>query len=136
MESPRKLCFSLLRNNRLRLASGGENQFAGGRGCRCRCLATSLRTFRRPAKVMPITPTQAAYGVICYPLSVWRYSMKRRWVIAGTTCMALICTGIVVRTERKNRQLAKWAAVYRVRAEQGDAKSQFALGAMYYYGRG
>jgi Sel1 repeat len=69
-------------------------------------------------------------------LVTWRCSMRRRWVIVGITSMTLICAGIVVRIERKNRQLAKWAAVYRVRAERGDAKSQFALGAMYYYGNG
>lgn len=60
------------------------------------------------------------------------YSMKRRWVIVGIACMALICAGLMVRTQRNNRTLAKWAAVYRVRAERGDAKSQHALGAMYY----
>ncbi len=57
--------------------------------------------------------------------------MKRRWAIVPITSMALIDVGILVRAERKNRQLAKWAAVYRSRAEQGDAKSQWALGAMY-----
>ena len=62
--------------------------------------------------------------------------MKRRWMIVAITSMALIGASILVRTERKNRQLAKWAAVYRVRAEHGDAKSQWALGAMYYYGKG
>ena len=49
---------------------------------------------------------------------------------------SLIGAGILVRTERKNRQFAKRAAAYRVRAEQGDAESQWALGAMYYYGKG
>jgi len=62
--------------------------------------------------------------------------MKRRWVIVGTTCIALIGAGIIVRAQRNHRRLVKWAAVYRTRAEQGDAKSQFALGAMYYYGKG
>ena len=62
--------------------------------------------------------------------------MKRRWVIVAITSMALIGAGILVRTERRNRQLAKQAAACRIRAEQGDAKSQFALGAMYYYGKG
>jgi TPR repeat protein len=63
-------------------------------------------------------------------------SMKRRWAIVGISSMALICAGILVRTERKNRQLAKRAAAYRILAEQGDAKSQLALGGMYYYGKG
>jgi hypothetical protein len=62
--------------------------------------------------------------------------MKRRWVIVAITSMALIGAGTLVRTERKNRQLAKWAAVYRTRAEHGDAESQFELAAMYYYGKG
>jgi TPR repeat protein len=62
--------------------------------------------------------------------------MKRRWVIVGLTSMALIGAGILIRTERKNRQLAKRAAAYRILAQQGVAKSQFALGAMYYYGKG
>jgi TPR repeat protein len=62
--------------------------------------------------------------------------MKRRWIMVAVTSMALICAGVIVRTQRKNRQLAKRAAAYRVLAEQGDAKSQFALGAMYYYGKG
>jgi Sel1 repeat len=59
-----------------------------------------------------------------------------RWVIVAITCMALIGAGILVSTELRNRRLAKQAAAYRIRAEQGDAKSQFALGAMYYYGMG
>lgn len=62
--------------------------------------------------------------------------MKRRWVILSISCLALIGAGILVRTERKNRQLAKRAVAYRVRAEQGDAKSQSALAAAYYYGDG
>src|ERR1700723_2570184 len=81
------------------------------------------------------TATQAACGLIYHPVLVWRCSMKRRWVIVITS-MALICAGILVRTVHKNRQLARWAAAYRIRAEQGDAKSQWALGAMYNYGRG
>ena len=61
--------------------------------------------------------------------------MKRRWVIMAITSVVLIGAGILVRTERKDRQLAKRAAAYRIRAEQGDAKAQWALGAMYYYGK-
>jgi hypothetical protein len=34
------------------------------------------------------------------------------------------------------RRNPEWAAAHRILAEQGDAKSQFALGAMYYYGKG
>jgi hypothetical protein len=62
--------------------------------------------------------------------------MKRRRVIVAVTSMALICAGVIVRTQRKSRQLAKRAVAYRVLAEQGDAKAQFALGAMYAYGKG
>jgi hypothetical protein len=56
--------------------------------------------------------------------------MKRRWVIVAITSMALIGAGILVRTDRKNRQLAKQAAAYRIRSEQGDAESQFKLGSV------
>jgi hypothetical protein len=44
--------------------------------------------------------------------------MKRRWVIVAITSMALIGAGIFVRTNHKNRQLAKQAAAYRIRAER------------------
>lgn len=36
--------------------------------------------------------------------------MKCRWVIVAVTSVALICAGVIVRTQRKNRQLAKRAA--------------------------
>jgi TPR repeat protein len=61
--------------------------------------------------------------------------MRRRWVIL-TACVVLTGAGIIIRAERSHRRFAKWAAIHRVRAERGDAKSQWALGAMYYYGRG
>jgi hypothetical protein len=57
--------------------------------------------------------------------------MKRLWLVVGLTCIALIGAGISVRAYRNHRRLAKWAAVYRIRAERGDAKSQYALAAMY-----
>jgi TPR repeat protein len=69
------------------------------------------------------------------PDNAWS-SMKRRWMIVVITSMALIGAGILVRTESNHRRWAKWAAVYRSRAERGDPRSQFELGAMYYYGRG
>ena len=47
--------------------------------------------------------------------------MKRRWVIVGIAYMALIDASILVRTERNNRRLVRWAAGYRIRAERGDA---------------
>jgi Sel1 repeat-containing protein len=62
--------------------------------------------------------------------------MKRRWVIVAITSIALIGAGIVVRTERKNRQLAKDATTCRIRAEQGDPESQFMLGSIYFHGKG
>jgi TPR repeat protein len=62
--------------------------------------------------------------------------MKPRWVVVSLTCIALIGAGISVRAYRNHRRFAKRAAEYRVRAEQGDPKSQWALGAMYYYGKG
>jgi TPR repeat protein len=62
--------------------------------------------------------------------------MKRRWMIVGITGMALIGAGVVVRAVHHHPQLVKRAAAYRNRAEQGDAKSQLALGGMYYYGKG
>ena len=62
--------------------------------------------------------------------------MKAVWLIVVIPCVALIGAGVVVHTVRYQRQVAKWAAVYRIRAERGDAKSQYALGAMYYYGKG
>ena len=62
--------------------------------------------------------------------------MKRRWVIVTITSLALIGAGIFVRTERKNRQLAKDATTCRIRAEQGDPEFQFRLGSIYFHGKG
>ncbi|MGA9393159.1 MAG: hypothetical protein WBV69_22200 [Candidatus Sulfotelmatobacter sp.] len=62
--------------------------------------------------------------------------MKPRWAIVGITVLALICAGIILRAQLNNRRLAKQAAEYRIRAEQGDAESQFKLGSMYYRGKG
>ena len=62
--------------------------------------------------------------------------MKGLWLIIAVPCVALIAAGIVVHTVRNHRRIAKWAATCRIRAEQGDAASQFALGSMYYYGKG
>ena len=62
--------------------------------------------------------------------------MRKRWLIAAMTSLALIGAGVLVRVDHKNRQLAKRAAEYRTLAEQGDAKSQLRLGSMYYYGTG
>lgn len=62
--------------------------------------------------------------------------MRKRWLIAAVTSLALIGAGVLVRIKHKNRQLAKRAAEYRTRAEQGDAKAQLRLGSIYYYGTG
>ncbi len=57
--------------------------------------------------------------------------MKRRWVIVAISSIVLIGAGTLVQTARKNRQLAKDATAFRIRAEQGDAEAQFKLGVMY-----
>jgi hypothetical protein len=57
-------------------------------------------------------------------------------MMAAITSIALVGGVILVRSEHKNRQLAKRAAAYRVHSEEGDPKSQFRLGTMYYYGTG
>jgi TPR repeat protein len=62
--------------------------------------------------------------------------MKRRWVIVAITSMALSGVGTLVRTARENRQLAKDAADFRIRAEQADAEAQFNLGSIYSEGKG
>jgi TPR repeat protein len=97
---------------------------------------SEIAMFHQPSQVMTITATQARMRSNMPSGVCMEVSMKRRWVIVGISSMALICAGILVRTERKNRQLAKRAAAYRILAEQGDAKSQLALGGMYYYGKG
>jgi hypothetical protein len=45
----------------------------------------------------------------------------------GIAYMALIDAGILVRTERNNRRLVRWAAGYRIRAERGDANLSIPL---------
>jgi hypothetical protein len=66
--------------------------------------------------------------------------MKLRWKTVLISCVALICGSAIiwhlVRAELTARQLAKDATACRVRAEQGDAESQFRLGSMYYHGKG
>jgi Sel1 repeat len=60
--------------------------------------------------------------------------MKVRWAMIAAICLPLLCAVIYVPFHR--RQLAKRAAACRIRAEQGDAESQFRLGSIYFYGRG
>src|SRR5437764_804866 len=71
---------------------------------------------------------------------LWRCSMKVRWTIVAISCLTLICAGVIiwrlVHAQINNRQLAKEAAAYRIRAEQGDAGAQYILGYLYYYGYG
>jgi TPR repeat protein len=68
--------------------------------------------------------------------------MKLGWKIAYTiaACLALICgTAIawhVHKAKAHERLLAETARVTLVRAQQGDAKSQFDLGHMYFHGEG
>src|SRR5690242_16765525 len=62
--------------------------------------------------------------------------MRRRLLIVSITCISLICSGMIVHAYLSYRRLAKWAPTYRILAERGDAKSQYALGEMYYYGKG
>jgi hypothetical protein len=66
--------------------------------------------------------------------------MKVRWTVVAISCLTLICAGAIiwrfVHAQLNNRQLAKQAATYRIRAEQGDAESQFKLGSMYSRGKG
>src|SRR6266542_3256017 len=66
--------------------------------------------------------------------------MKLRWTIVAISCVALICVGLIiwhfVHAELTVRRLAKDAIAHRIRAEQGDAESQFKLGSMYSRGKG
>ena len=66
--------------------------------------------------------------------------MKPRWIIITISCLALACSGAMVwylvHAQLIDRRLAKQAAASRLRAEQGDAESQFKLGSMYALGRG
>lgn len=66
--------------------------------------------------------------------------MKMRQTVIATGGLALICAGIIgwrfVHAALENRHLAKQAAAYRSRAEQGDAESQSKLGSMYSRGKG
>jgi hypothetical protein len=66
--------------------------------------------------------------------------MKLHWTIVAISCVALICVGLIishfVHAELTVRRLAKDAITHRIRAEQGDAESQFKLGSMYSKGKG
>src|SRR5260370_7205040 len=61
--------------------------------------------------------------------------MKLRWTIVAISCVALIFVGLIiwhfVHAELTVRWRAKEAIAHRIRAEQGDAESQFKLGSMY-----
>jgi hypothetical protein len=63
-----------------------------------------------------------------------------RWTIVAISCLTLIGACVIiwpfVHSQLNSRQLAKQAAAYRIRAEQGDAESQFKLGSMYSRGKG
>jgi len=63
--------------------------------------------------------------------------MKSFWKIAiPVTCVVLICGAAITWQVRKERKLAEAARVFRLSAEQGDAKSQYSLGDVYYHGQG
>jgi|SRR5437016_8645615 len=65
--------------------------------------------------------------------------MTRHWKLGIGVCLAVCTAGLVVgiyvqRVER--RRLVHAASVTRARAEKGDAKGQFDLASMYFYGKG
>jgi TPR repeat protein len=64
--------------------------------------------------------------------------MKSAWkVVVPVACVALICAAGYLLWKRANEHRAAAAfAACRVKAEQGDAKSQYGLGRMYFYGLG
>ena len=63
-----------------------------------------------------------------------------RKIAIAATCVAVIGGAAILWWAYKERaierKLAEDARVYRVRAEQGDAKDQSKLGSIYYYGKG
>jgi hypothetical protein len=56
-------------------------------------------------------------------------------IVASVTCVAVVC-GAAITWLVHERRLKEAARVYRLSAEQGDAKAQTKLGTMYIYGRG
>lgn len=66
--------------------------------------------------------------------------VKLRWTLVVVSSVALILASVFiwhfVRSELNNRQLAKDAAAFRIRAERGDPEAQFKLGSFYSKGRG
>jgi TPR repeat protein len=88
---------------------------------------------QQPAKVMPITATRGACGVICSARPCMEVLDEAALDDRGHHSIVLICAGVLVRTDHKNRQQA---AAYRIHAEQGDAESQFKLGSLYSRGKG
>ena len=67
--------------------------------------------------------------------------MRSFWKIAiPVVCGAVICgaaiTWQVYKAKANERELAEEASLSRVSAEQGDAKAEFRLGDIYYYGQG
>jgi hypothetical protein len=55
-------------------------------------------------------------------------------------CLAVICAAVLIwqnhKTKATEQKLAEDAAAFRLRAEQGDAKAEYMLGDIYYYGQG
>jgi TPR repeat protein len=66
--------------------------------------------------------------------------VKPRWAIVVVSTLSLVLGSVFiwrfVRSELNNRQLAKDAAAFRIRAEQGDPEAQLKLGSLYYKGKG
>jgi hypothetical protein len=60
--------------------------------------------------------------------------MKLRLAMIAAICLPLLCAAIYIPFHRW--QLRKREVACRIRAEQGDAESQFRLGSIYFYGRG
>lgn len=64
--------------------------------------------------------------------------MKSAWeIVVPVACVALICAaGYLLWKRASERRAAEAFAACRIKAEQGDAKSQYELGGKYFYGLG
>src|SRR5450631_936801 len=62
--------------------------------------------------------------------------MKLRWTIVVVSCVALTLASVFIWRFVQNRQLARDATSFRIRAEHGDAEAQFKLGSIYSKGKG
>jgi TPR repeat protein len=65
--------------------------------------------------------------------------MTRNWKLGLGICLAIGAVGLIVGIsvqKLKQHRLIQAANAMRVRAEQGDAKAQFKLAYLYFYGKG